>query len=150
MTNPYPLLPLLLLVACTGSPDQIQPKAQPVTITLDFTNPNNTQTETGYQYTYNQTNYPADQRAYQNWNCTQGPTFFAAYNDVDQNIWLATCTPIDTGTIQLAIGEYQYPPANIVQVADAHEVTYHLQPPANIQEAVTNGTTIINLYLTTL
>lgn len=126
---------LSMTSSCQGDdPPLLLPET--ITIELDFSDPNNTSSNVGYRYYFQGGDYPADYASWVEWNCSAGPDFFGAWNDVETVAWLGTCLPINTSSIQLLVADQIFVPESISLVQDAHENTYQLALPADAKRLI--------------
>lgn len=143
-------VPLLLFAMClplanSGCyPVEISEVELPftATLTVDISDPNVLHDGTGgYTYEYEGQIYPATHKAWLSYECPESPQFFAAYNDVNQTVWLAHCVEgIFLNTVHITTnGENANPTPFLTEITGGHEETIELQIPTSNLEDISNG-----------
>lgn len=140
------LLALFLFPGCQSLDSQSQNNSLSATILLDFSDPNVLHDGTGgYLYFHEGQSYPATHKAWLTFNCPLAPRFFAAYNNVDQTIWLAHCVEgVFLSTLDISINGNSYPAPFLNEVNGGQEETFEFQTPAaalfHIEDGITQMT----------
>lgn len=98
-------------------------------IVLDISDPNiRSGGAGGFRYELDGVSYAANYLAWEAWSCSEGPAFFAAWDDTSNTVWLGHCPEtlfLESITVTTG-GNAPLPIQFFTVVAGAHEPTYQL------------------------